>query len=69
MFDLGGGTLDVSLVGIENGLFEVKAVSGLTHFGGEDFDNILINFCIDKFKQKTGINISGNARAIRRLRT
>ena len=69
MFDLGGGTLDVSLLTLEEGIFEVKAVNGHTHLGGEDFDNLLINFCIDDFKQKTGIDLSENARAIRRLRT
>jgi L1 cell adhesion molecule like protein len=46
IFDLGGGTFDVSLLSIEDGLFEVKATSGDTHLGGEDFDNRLVNFCV-----------------------
>ena len=69
IFDLGGGTFDVSLLTIEEGIFEVKATNGHTHLGGEDFDNRLVDFCIAEFKQKTGIDITGNARAVRRLRT
>ena len=69
MVDFGGGTLDVSLLAIEEGIFEVKAVNGHTHLGGEDFDNKMVDFCMDNFKKKTGIDISKNYRAIRRLRT
>ena len=69
IFDLGGGTFDVSLLTIEEGIFEVKATNGHTHLGGEDFDNRLVDFCIAEFKKKTGIDITGNARAVRRLRT
>ena len=69
IFDLGGGTFDVSLLTIEDGIFEVKATNGHTHLGGEDFDNVLVDFCIQAFKKQTGIDIKGNARAMRRLRT
>ena len=69
IFDLGGGTFDVSLLTIEEGIFEVKATNGHTHLGGEDFDNRLVDYCIAEFKKKTGIDISNNVRALRRLRT
>jgi heat shock protein 1/8 len=69
IFDLGGGTFDVSLLSIEEGVFEVKATNGNTHLGGEDFDIRLVNFCIDDFKRKTGIDIKNNVRAKRRLVT
>jgi L1 cell adhesion molecule like protein len=69
IFDLGGGTFDVSLLTIEEGIFEVKATNGHTHLGGEDFDNRLVDYCIAEFKKRTGIDISGNARSLRRLRT
>ena len=69
IFDLGGGTFDVSLLTIEEGIFEVKATNGDTHLGGEDFDNRVLEFCIQDFKNKTGIDISKNARSTRRLRT
>merc|ERR1712117_989536 len=69
IFDLGGGTFDVSLLSIEDGIFEVKATNGHTHLGGEDFDNVLVDYCITQFKKQTGIDITGNARAMRRLRT
>lgn len=69
IFDLGGGTFDVSLLAIEEGIFEVKATNGHTHLGGEDFDNKLVDFCLTDFKKKSGIDISKNARALRRLRT
>lgn len=69
IFDLGGGTFDVSLLVIDEGIFEVKATAGDTHLGGEDFDNKMVEFCIADFKKKKGIDITGNQRAIRRLRT
>jgi heat shock 70kDa protein 1/2/6/8 len=69
IFDLGGGTFDVSLLSIEDGIFEVKATNGHTHLGGEDFDNRLVDYCMKDFKKKTGIDIKDNARASRRLRT
>jgi L1 cell adhesion molecule like protein len=69
IFDLGGGTFDVSLLTIDDGIFEVKATNGHTHLGGEDFDNVLVDYCITLFKKQTGIDIKDNARAMRRLRT
>ena len=69
IFDLGGGTFDVSLLAIEEGIFEVKATNGHTHLGGEDFDYTLVDYCMVDFKKKTGIDIKGNPRALRRLRT
>ncbi|XP_055389113.1 LOW QUALITY PROTEIN: heat shock 70 kDa protein-like [Condylostylus longicornis] len=70
IFDLGGGTFDVSLLNIEDGIFEVKATAGDTHLGGEDFDNRLVDFCVQDFKRKNrGKDIAGNHRALRRLRT
>ncbi|OMO85626.1 Heat shock protein 70 family [Corchorus capsularis] len=69
IFDLGGGTFDVSLLTIEEGIFEVKATAGDTHLGGEDFDNRLVNHFVQEFKRKHKKDISSNARALRRLRT
>jgi heat shock protein 1/8 len=69
IFDLGGGTFDVSLLTIEEGIFEVKATNGHTHLGGEDFDSRMVNFCMNDFKNKTGVDMAGNARSMRRLRT
>lgn len=69
IFDLGGGTFDVSLLSIDEGIFEVKATAGDTHLGGEDFDHRLVNFFVAEFKRKTGKDITGNQRALRRLRT
>mmetsp|Transcript_111395 Transcript_111395/g.156380 ORF Transcript_111395/g.156380 Transcript_111395/m.156380 type:complete len:673 (-) Transcript_111395:98-2116(-) len=69
IFDLGGGTFDVSLLTIEDGIFEVKATGGDTHLGGEDFDNKLVEYCAADFMKKTGLDMRGNPRAMRRLRT
>ncbi|KAF8396230.1 hypothetical protein HHK36_017844 [Tetracentron sinense] len=69
IFDLGGGTFDVSLLTIQEGIFEVKATAGDTHLGGEDFDNRLVNHFVKGFKRKHKKDISGDARALRRLRT
>jgi L1 cell adhesion molecule like protein len=70
IFDLGGGTFDVSLLSIEDGIFEVKATAGDTHLGGEDFDNALVQFFVNDFKKKNpGEDMSQNQRALRRLRT
>nr|KJB16980.1 hypothetical protein B456_002G258500 [Gossypium raimondii] len=69
IFDLGGGTFDVSLLTIEEGIFEVKATAGDTHLGGEDFDNRMVNHFVQEFKRKNKKDISGNPRALRRLRT
>tara|TARA_Y100000389_G_scaffold204108_1_gene255055 strand:- start:11698 stop:13542 length:1845 start_codon:yes stop_codon:yes gene_type:complete len=69
IFDLGGGTFDVSLLNIEGGIFEVKATAGDTHLGGEDFDARLLRHFSEEFKRKHKKDLSGNARALRRLRT
>ncbi|XP_034704001.1 heat shock cognate 70 kDa protein-like [Vitis riparia] len=69
IFDLGGGTFDVSLLKIEEGLFEVRATAGDTHLGGEDFDNRMVNYFVQEFKRKHKMDISGNPRALERLRT
>lgn len=70
IYDLGGGTFDVSLLTIDDGIFEVKATAGDTHLGGEDFDNRIVDYCIQDFKRKNrGKELLGNHRAIRRLRT
>lgn len=69
IFDLGGGTFDVSLLSLDEGVFQVKATNGHTHLGGEDFDNKLVDYCMADFKKKTKQDISKNARALRRLRT
>ncbi|KAF8002924.1 hypothetical protein HF325_002169 [Metschnikowia pulcherrima] len=69
IFDLGGGTFDVSLLSIEDGIFEVKSTAGDTHLGGEDFDHRLVNHFIAEFKRKNKKDLSTNQRALRRLRT
>ncbi|KAK0424918.1 hypothetical protein QR680_008926 [Steinernema hermaphroditum] len=69
IFDLGGGTFDVSILTIEDGIFEVKSTAGDTHLGGEDFDNRMVNHFVAEFKRKHKKDLSGNARALRRLRT
>merc|ERR1712046_296840 len=69
IFDLGGGTFDVSLLTIDDGIFEVKATAGDTHLGGEDFDNRTVNHFVQEFKRKNKKDISENPRAMRRLRT
>lgn len=69
IFDLGGGTFDVSLLTIDDGIFEVKATAGDTHLGGEDFDSRLVRHFIQEFKRKNKKDPSDNPRALRRLRT
>uniref|UniRef100_A0AAX7TTI6 Heat shock cognate 70 n=1 Tax=Astatotilapia calliptera TaxID=8154 RepID=A0AAX7TTI6_ASTCA len=69
IFDLGGGTFDVSILTIEDGIFEVKSTAGDTHLGGEDFDNRMVNHFISEFKRKYKKDIINNKRAVRRLRT
>jgi len=69
IFDLGGGTFDVSLLTIEEGIFEVKATAGDTHLGGEDFDNRMVDFFCQEFKRKHRKDLKTNQRALRRLRT
>jgi heat shock 70kDa protein 1/2/6/8 len=69
IFDLGGGTFDVSLLTIDDGIFEVKATAGDTHLGGEDFDNRIVEYLANEFKKKSKIDISNNKRAIMRLKS
>merc|ERR1711943_107676 len=69
IFDLGGGTFDVSLLTIEEGIFEVKATAGDTHLGGEDFDNRMVDYFLTEFKRKFKKDLKSNQRALRRLRT
>nr|XP_043615171.1 heat shock 70 kDa protein 18-like [Erigeron canadensis] len=68
IFDLGGGTFDVSLLTIDNGRFEVKAAGGDTHLGGEDFDNRMVEYFVAEFNRKYKKDISMNSRALGRLR-
>ena len=69
IFDLGGGTFDVSLLNIDDGIFEVRATAGDTHLGGEDFDNLLMQHFMTEFKRKHKVDITGNKRSLRRLKT
>ena len=69
IFDLGGGTFDVSLLTIEEGIFEVKATAGDTHLGGEDFDNRMVDYFLQDFKRRHRKDMSTNQRSLRRLRT
>merc|ERR1711866_10523 len=68
IFDLGGGTFDVSLLSIEEGIFEVKATSGNSHLGGEDFDNRMVDHCLQEFKRQNKRTID-DPKALRKLRT
>ena len=68
IFDLGGGTFDVSLLTVEDGIFEVRATSGDTHLGGQDFDSRIVEWMIEEFKKKTKIDIRSNPRALARSR-
>ena len=68
VFDLGGGTFDVSILNVCEETLEVKSTSGNTHLGGEDFDNKIMEYCIEEFKSETGVDISRNQKAIRRLK-
>merc|ERR1712107_108205 len=69
IFDLGGGTFDVSILSIDDGIFEVKSTAGDTHLGGEDFDNRMVDHFVNEFKRKHKKDLTGNKRALRRLRT
>ena len=69
IYDLGGGTFDVTLLAIEDGVFEVKATAGDTHLGGEDFDRRLVEHCMQDFKRRFQSDISSSKRSIRRLQT
>jgi L1 cell adhesion molecule like protein len=69
IFDLGGGTFDVSILTIDDGVFEVKATAGDTHLGGEDFDNLLVDYCVSEFNKKGKGDVKSSPRGLRRLRT
>ncbi|KOM52752.1 hypothetical protein LR48_Vigan09g141100 [Vigna angularis] len=69
IFDLGGGTFDVSILTIKDKIFQVKGTAGNTHLGGEDFDNRMVNYFVEKIKKEKKLDISGNPRALRRLRS
>ena len=69
IFDCGGGTHDLSVLTLDDGIFEVKATAGDTHLGGEDFDNTVVDWCVQEFKKKFKTDLSSNSRALRRLRT
>jgi len=69
IFDCGGGTFDVSILTIDESIFEVKATAGDTHLGGEDFDTLLVEYFMDEFKKKNKKDMSANKRSVRRLRT
>jgi heat shock protein 1/8 len=69
IYDLGGGTFDVSLLTLDDGIFEVKATGGNGHCGGEDFDNRMTDYIVQEFKKKSKLDITGNPRAMRRVKT
>ena len=68
VFDLGGGTFDISILDIDNGVFEVKSTNGDTHLGGEDFDIYLLREIVSRFKTETGIDLENDRMAIQRIR-
>ena len=68
IYDLGGGTFDISVLEIQNGVFEVKSTNGDTHLGGEDFDHVLLRFLVDEFKKSQGIDLTKDKLALQRLR-
>lgn len=68
VYDLGGGTFDISILEMQKGVFEVKSTNGDTHLGGEDFDIALVNHILAEFKKETGIDVSGDRMAIQRIR-
>ncbi len=68
VYDLGGGTFDISILELGDGVFEVKATNGDTHLGGDDWDRAIVNWLIDSFKTDTGIDLSGDSMALQRLR-
>ena len=69
IYDLGGGTLDVSLLAVKEGQFKIKALNGKMHFGGDDFDNKIVECCIDEFKKYTSIDIKNNTEALIKLKS
>lgn len=68
VYDLGGGTFDVSVLELGDGVFEVKSTNGDTHLGGADFDRVIINYFVEEFKKENGIDITGDNSAMQRLR-
>src|SRR5438128_537199 len=68
VFDLGGGTFDISILDVGDGVFEVKSVNGDTHLGGDDWDDVLINWCADEFKKTNGIDLRKDPMAMQRLK-
>ena len=68
VFDLGGGTFDVSILELGDGVFEVKATNGDTHLGGEDFDNVIVNYLCDEFKKESGIDVKNDPAAMQRVK-
>ena len=68
VYDLGGGTFDVSILELGDGVFEVKSTNGDTHLGGADFDRVIVNYFVDEFKKESGIDISNDKAAMQRLR-
>jgi molecular chaperone DnaK len=68
VYDLGGGTFDISILEMQKGVFEVKSTNGDTHLGGEDFDNIIVQHILDTYKKETGGDLSGDAMALQRIR-
>ena len=68
VFDLGGGTFDVSILELGDGVFEVLSTNGDTHLGGEDFDNIIVNYLLDEFKKESGVDIKDDAAAMQRVK-
>ncbi|MCL2002022.1 molecular chaperone DnaK [Candidatus Saccharibacteria bacterium] len=68
VFDLGGGTFDVSILELGDGVFEVKSTNGDTHLGGEDFDNVIVNYLIDTFKNESGIDLKNDPAAMQRIK-
>lgn len=67
VFDLGGGTFDVSLLNIDDGVIEVRATAGDTHLGGEDFDNRMVDHFVQMFKRRHNVDLTTSSRALRRL--
>ncbi|ONH66499.1 Heat shock protein SSC1, mitochondrial [Cyberlindnera fabianii] len=68
VFDLGGGTFDISILDIDNGVFEVKSTNGDTHLGGEDFDIVLVRHIVEQFKKENGLDLQNDRMAIQRIR-
>ena len=68
VFDLGGGTFDVSVLDVGDGIFEVLSIAGDTHLGGDDFDEVLINYLAEEFRKKEGIDLRKDPMALQRLK-